>query len=114
MGDESPDLRPRPQREGQFELKWILGRHSVIDPANLLRCQALRSAHRLAGSQRVPTAAAVRRQPDENPVRVKAHVPGDSRWRLARLNPPDSLETRLLELRVADLSTVDSHVRIIS
>ena len=112
MRNEGPDLRPRLQREGEFELKRILGRHDVLDPGNLLGCQALRSPHRLAGPQRVPAAAAVRRQPDENPVRVKAHVPGDSRWRLSRLNPPDSLKTRLLQLRVADLSTVDSHGRI--
>ena len=46
LGDEGADLRPRLQCEAEFELKWILGRHGVIDPANLLRCRALRPAHR--------------------------------------------------------------------
>ena len=46
LGNDGADLRPRPQCEGEFERKWILGRHSVINPANLLRYQALRPAHR--------------------------------------------------------------------
>src|ERR1700746_2289367 len=107
--DQRADHRPPPQREWELPLHWILRCHRLVNPSQLRSRQPLRSPARLARAKRVPSAGAVRRQPNKYSRRINTEL---SRYRgrcLSGLHGLNCSEADRFQLRMAQLAAVDLH-----